>query len=93
MGDRRKGRADAAPQGSAAQNQANASANRWKNVALGADLAGAGANTAKSLQEGDYFGAASAAAGGVSKGASAFKKPEATTTPATTTPSNNPTKT
>ncbi|ATB43052.1 hypothetical protein CYFUS_008531 [Cystobacter fuscus] len=93
MGDRRKARADAAPQGGVAQNQANASANRWNNVALGADLVGAGANTAKGLQEGDYFGAASAAAGGVSKGASAFKKTDATTTPATTTPPNNPTKT
>ncbi|HEX8537141.1 MAG TPA: hypothetical protein VF664_06725, partial [Cystobacter sp.] len=75
------------PQGSAAQNQANASAGRWNNVALGADLVGAGANTAKGLQEGDYFGAAGAAAGGVSRGASAFNnKTDATTPPATTTP-------
>ncbi|WNG30080.1 hypothetical protein F0U62_43250 [Cystobacter fuscus] len=86
MGERRTARANAAPQGSAAQNQANASAGRWNNVALGADLVGAGANTAKSLQDGDYFGAASAAAGGVSKGASAFKKKEDPTPPATTTP-------
>ncbi|WP_395839473.1 hypothetical protein [Cystobacter fuscus] len=86
MGERRTARANAAPQGSVAQNQANASAGRWNNVALGADLVGAGANTAKGLQDGDYFGAASAAAGGVSKGVSAFNKKEATTPPATTTP-------
>ncbi|MET0405466.1 MAG: hypothetical protein ABW123_23820, partial [Cystobacter sp.] len=50
---------------------AGASAARWERVARGADLVEAGASTGQGLQNGDFFGAAGSAAGGVGRWAGA----------------------